>query len=269
MSVKILVIEDNSANLQLMVYLLQAFGYVPRTATNGAAGLEIAGSERFDLIICDVQMPGLDGYDVVRELRRFPPDQQCPVVAVTALAMVGDREKLLAVGFDGYLSKPIDPESFVGEVGQFLRPPDGSSSGGSSHHPDDPGARRVRRILVVDNQPVNHALARGILIPSGYEVVEATSIGEALAKAQSGPIDLILSDVCLSGETGFEFLSKVKAEPSLQHIPFMFLTSTMCDERTRSRGIAAGADRFLFRPIEPEDLLREIEECISEFDGAE
>lgn len=120
MPTRILVIEDNPANMELMTYLLKAHGYTLLTATDGESGLAVASGELPDLIICDVYLPQLDGYGVVRVLKRTPSLSGIPAIAVTALAMVGDRDKLIDAGFDGYISKPIEPETFVAEIERFL-----------------------------------------------------------------------------------------------------------------------------------------------------
>jgi len=120
MAARILVIEDNPASLELMRYLLRAFGHAPLLAGDGMEGLEAARRVVPDLIICDVQLPGLDGYEVARQLKADGALRGIPLVAVTAYAMVGDRDKLLLVGFDGYLVKPIVPETFVAELEAFL-----------------------------------------------------------------------------------------------------------------------------------------------------
>jgi len=119
---RILIIEDNPTNMQLMVYLLNAFGHTTLEAEEGEAGLAIAQHEAVDIILCDVQIPGIDGYEVVRRLKRERRLNAIPIIAVTAYAMVGDRDKVLAGGFDGYISKPINPELFTGEVEGFLPP---------------------------------------------------------------------------------------------------------------------------------------------------
>ena len=121
MPARILIIEDNPTNLDLMTYLLQAFGHAPLTAWDGEEGLEAACREAPDLIICDVQLPKVDGYEIARWLKSHPHLCTLPLVAVTALAMVGDRDKVLAAGFDGYIAKPISPDTFVGEVEEFLQ----------------------------------------------------------------------------------------------------------------------------------------------------
>lgn len=117
---RVLVVEDNGTNRALMVYLLKASNYKTLEAVDGERGLDIARHERPELIVCDVHLPKLDGYGVLSQLKRDVALRDIPVVAVTALAMVGDRNKILAAGFDGYISKPIEPETFVAQLAAFL-----------------------------------------------------------------------------------------------------------------------------------------------------
>lgn len=117
---RILVIEDNPVNLDLMVYLLNAFGHTPLAAADGEVGIALIRDEKPHLIICDIQLPKLSGYEVVQWLKKEPALRAIPILAVTAYAMVGDRDKALAAGFDGYLTKPIQPETFVSQVESFL-----------------------------------------------------------------------------------------------------------------------------------------------------
>jgi len=122
MSARILVIEDNAASLELMMYLLKSFGHMPLRARNGEEGIQVALSERPDLILCDVQLAAMDGHEVCRRLKSDPVLRSIPLVALTAYAMVGDREKMLAEGFDGYLSKPVNPEQVMDQLAPFLSP---------------------------------------------------------------------------------------------------------------------------------------------------
>jgi CheY-like chemotaxis protein len=131
MGSRILVIEDNPTNLELMTYLLNAFGHVTIVALDGETGVEAALRELPDLILCDLALPGLDGFGVARRLKREPALKGVPLIAVTASAMVGDRDKVIATGFDGYMSKPITPETFVAEVEAYLP--------SRAEHGDDPG----------------------------------------------------------------------------------------------------------------------------------
>ena len=116
----ILVVEDNVINMKLIVFLLKSFGHEILTAEDGTEGLAIAQRERPQLILMDVDLPGMSGSEVVRIIKDDPSMNEIRVVAVTALAMVGDKESILQAGFDGYVSKPIEPESFRGIVEGFL-----------------------------------------------------------------------------------------------------------------------------------------------------
>jgi CheY-like chemotaxis protein len=122
MAARILIVEDNEANLDLVRYLLQHHGYTTIEAVDGESGIEMAKAERPDIVLCDLQMPGVDGFGVLRTIRADPAIASLAVVALTALSMPGDRDTVLAAGFDGYLAKPIDPETFVKEIEAFLRP---------------------------------------------------------------------------------------------------------------------------------------------------
>ena len=117
---RVLVIEDNKANIELIDYLLVAHGYISLLATNGEDGVGLAALGEPDLILLDIRMPGMDGYKVATRIRQQPGLEQVPIVAVTASAMVGDRERIVAAGFDGYIQKPIDPETFITRIEQFL-----------------------------------------------------------------------------------------------------------------------------------------------------
>jgi CheY-like chemotaxis protein len=119
-SARILAVDDVSHNLDLMTYLLQACGHEVVGASTGAQALRLAGERRPDLIVLDVQLADMDGYEVLERLRADPDLAGVPVIAVTAYAMVGDRDHALATGFDGYLAKPIDPTSLADAVAAFL-----------------------------------------------------------------------------------------------------------------------------------------------------
>lgn len=125
MAVKILVADDNRANLELMLYLLRAFGHQAHGVSDGLAAFEAARSSGFDLVLTDILMPHIDGYELARRLKSDPRLAKTPLVAVTALAMTGDRERIAAAGFDGYITKPIEPQSFVAQLEAFLEPASG------------------------------------------------------------------------------------------------------------------------------------------------
>lgn len=119
----VLVIEDDPASLDLMVYLLKTFGHEALMAVSGLQGIETVRCERPDLILCDIQLPGADGVEVCRQLKWDRALRHIPIIAVTAYAMIGDRERLLGEGFSDYLSKPIHPQTFIDQITPHL-PPD-------------------------------------------------------------------------------------------------------------------------------------------------
>jgi two-component system, cell cycle response regulator len=261
---RILIIEDNEANLELMSYLLRAFGHTVLAAGDGEKGLAMVSEAQPDLVLCDIQLPGIGGMEVAARLRASAGRERLALLAVTALAMVGDRETILSAGFDGYLSKPIDPRAFIQQVESFLP----AELRGTRVQPMPAAAQadtavpgRRATILAVDDRAENLHLAVSLLAPHGYRVVTAASMREALRLALESPPDLILSDVCMADGDGYEFIREVKARRELRAIPFLFLTSTMIKEADRKRGLALGAVKYLFRPIDPRELLEHIEAC--------
>jgi two-component system cell cycle response regulator DivK len=113
---RILVVEDNEKNMKLFRDVLQAKGYATLEATSGEDAIAIASEQHPELILMDIQLPDLDGVEALLRLRADERTARIPVVALTAQAMDGDRERFLAAGFDGYLSKPVDITEFVGTV---------------------------------------------------------------------------------------------------------------------------------------------------------
>jgi len=120
MKSKILIIEDNEQNLYLVTFVLEKHGHEVVQARDGREGIELAGRVKPALILLDIQLPVMDGYAVARELRNNPALAEVPIVAVTSYAMVGDRERILAAGCQGYIEKPINPETFMAEVEPHL-----------------------------------------------------------------------------------------------------------------------------------------------------
>ena len=120
MNRRILMIEDNAQNRYLAGFLLEASGWEMVHAEDGPSGLALARTVDPVLILLDIQLPGMDGYAVAQALRADPRSAAVPIVSVTSYAMAGDRERCLASGCDGYIEKPIDPQTFVALVERFV-----------------------------------------------------------------------------------------------------------------------------------------------------
>jgi len=120
----ILVVEDNDMNMQLVEYLLEEGGYAIVKATSGEEALTITrreGEGRRDLILMDIHLPGMDGLSVVREMKSDARTSGIPILALTAHAMRGDKDRFLEAGCDGYISKPIDVKTFLQSIAQYMR----------------------------------------------------------------------------------------------------------------------------------------------------
>lgn len=121
MKTRVLLIEDNEQNRYLLRYLLEKKGFEVVCESNGLAAAEVALEAKPDLILLDIQLPGADGYEVAGSLRANEALAHVPIIAVTSFAMIGDREKAIAAGCNGYIEKPINPESFVSEIESYLK----------------------------------------------------------------------------------------------------------------------------------------------------
>ena len=122
MTTVVLVIEDNEQNLYLMRFLLEKHGFTVFEAMDGMKGVETAKKIKPNIILLDIQLPKMDGYAVARELRKNDDLAATTIVAVTSYAMVGDRERVLEAGADGYIEKPIDPERFIEQISKYINP---------------------------------------------------------------------------------------------------------------------------------------------------
>lgn len=271
---RVLVIEDNPINLELMSYMLQAWQHEVLQAPDGATALALARSQRPDVILCDLQMPDMNGHEVAQALRADPALSDIPLLAVTALASEDDRLAALAAGFAEVFTKPIDPPLFMAALQPYLPGPlqapacpDAPPARGAPVFAAIPPELRAPHegcaLLTVDDGPSNVAYKRDLLEPAGYTVWAASSVTEALGLLQREPVDLVLSDVIMDEGGGFELLRLLKAHPAWRELPFIFLTSSARDPVSRQRGLALGAQAFLLRPLDAFELLAALRRALA------
>jgi CheY-like chemotaxis protein len=117
---RILVVEDNETNMYLIKFMLQKSVYEVIEARDGETGVELAAKEKPDLILMDIQLPDIDGLEATKRVRASEIAGEIPIVALTAYAMVGGREKALAAGCTGYIEKPINPDTFIADMEKYL-----------------------------------------------------------------------------------------------------------------------------------------------------
>ena len=251
---RILVVEDSPDIRVLIRMLLESAGHEVLTASDGREGVETAARERPDLVLMDLSLPVLSGWEAARQIKSQPETADITVIAVTAHAMQGDRERAMAAGCDGFLSKPIDEETFEKDIEGWLdrrkTAPRQTPSPRPAHAPPEEGPPRGR-ILVVDDQPEVADLLRGDLVVDGHEVVTAKSLDEASRLfTQDSQFDLAVVDVMLGQDSGYELAGELIAR-SNEYLPVLLVTAGTID---RERAFAAGADDFIGKPIESPEL---------------
>ncbi len=251
---RILVVEDSPDIRALVRMLLEAGGHQVTTANDGREGVEAARREQPDIVLMDLSLPVLSGWEAVREIKSHPATARIPVLAVTAHAMHGDRERALAAGCDGFIAKPIDEETFERTVlAQLPRIIESSALPVKPALPETPRApaNSGGRVLVVDDQVEVAELIRSDLSSDGHSVAVASSAAEALATFQADPaFDLTVIDVMLGKESGYQLTTELIAR-SPEYLPVLLVTAGTID---RERGYAAGADDFIGKPLESAEL---------------
>lgn len=258
MCARILVIDDDPVNAELVGYLLRAFGHEPVVALGGEPAIDEARKRVPDLVLCDIQMPGIDGFEVLRLLRGDARLATTAIVGVTALAMVGDHEKVIAAGFDGYLTKPITPETFVDEIEKYLPPALAAPRRMPPHtHAVSKEVSALRAdgrgyALVVDECGPGRDLLPQLIVSLGIDVRTASNAEQALAFARDAPPRLIISD-------RVALLEVVRADAILKDVPFLLIYDDAPSEEEARFGRNAGANGFVSRPLDAQTMLDVLE----------
>jgi PAS domain S-box-containing protein len=244
----ILIVDDNPANLKVARIALEGEGFAIRIATDGHAALDAIAAARPDLILMDIQLPGIDGLELTRRLKADPATRDVPIIAVTAYAMKGDREKALAAGCNGYLAKPIDPIELPDIIRGLLASPAPSAAPAAPSAP----ATAATILLVEDNATTRKSL-RLSLESEGHVVVEAPDGRTAMALVGDRTPDLVLQDLCLPDLDGIELVHRLRAQPQLADVPILCITGflTRFDEARATQG---GFTGLLVKPIDPIEL---------------
>jgi two-component system cell cycle response regulator len=238
MAARILIIEDNPANMELLSYLLTAFGHEPLMAFDGEEGVRLARAERPDLVLCDIHLPKLDGYGVVAMLRRDPQLCKIPVLAVTGMAMAGDRERLLAAGFDGYIGKPIEPEQFVAELEPFL--------------PAQAGKPSAQTLLIVDDDAFMLDMLADFLGGEGYTILAAQGAAQGLALLARHEVQVIVCDQCMPLMSGADFLERSR---QLRPACYRIMLTALDDSAPIAAALRRGEiDRCFAKPWDGAEL---------------
>ena len=261
MSARILVVDDIEANVRLLAAKLQAEYYEVLTASDGATALAIAGGEAPDIILLDVMMPGMDGFQVCRRLKDDPLTRHIPVVLVTALDGRGDKITGLEAGADEFLTKPIDDMLLFARVRSLtrlklvmdeLRQREASGRrlgviGGASGRLGGAGGR----VLVVDD---NERQAQRIMAELSVEhrPVAETEPDKALLTAK-GPVDLVLVNAAARSFDGLRFAAAIRSDEATRHLPVLAILDSE-DRQRLVKALEIGVNDVLTRPIDPQEM---------------
>ncbi|MEI6669250.1 MAG: hybrid sensor histidine kinase/response regulator [Acidobacteriota bacterium] len=271
MGALILIADDDETSQELFADILHTSGYATLKACDGNRVVEMARWARPDLILMDLAMPGMDGYAAAKILKQDPQTSAIPIVAVTAFAMVGDRQRVTHAGFDGYLDKPIRVKELRAVVGYHLGAlalPDlvapRQGKGPATDLPDFPvpwSSDSVGKVLVVDDDRINRELFTDILEADGHTVIVAEDGMQALATALHECPDAALVDVMMPGIDGFDVCRLLRRDERTRHLPILIVTA-LRDRAALLTGIRAGANDFLNKPVDAEELRLRVRNAV-------
>ena len=254
----ILIVDDNAVNLTLLQFLLRSEGYDVQVATSGQQALDLTRSLSPDLILMDLQLSDMHGFEVTRTLKSDPATSGIPIIAVTAYAMKGDEEKALSAGCDQYVTKPIDTRALPRLIAQQLGqgPPEAMPVVSASAEVPEGLAEGEREkplaLVVEDNLEMNVFLS--LALSRSCRTVSAYDGQEGIEKALALNPDLILSDLVMPKVTGEQLVATLRANSRFDGVPIVLLTGHDDDPALRARLLRAGAQDYITKPCSAEEL---------------
>ncbi len=268
MTARVLVVDDILANLKLLEARLQAEYFEVVTANNGQQALDILARESVDVVLLDVMMPGMDGFETCRRIKGSHTTHHIPVVMVTALDQPSDKVLGLESGADDFLTKPVDDIALVTRVKNLARLKMlndemimRASTGKEMGIPDDGSLARALsarsgRVMLVDDHP--RSAARLLEVLSSANDTHAESDAQAaLMRLAEGNFDLLIVSLSLQGSDGLRLCSQVRSLERTRHLPVIMLVEPG-DEARLLRGLDMGVNDYLMRPIDRHELLARV-----------
>ena len=266
MTARILVVDDVPTNIRLLEAKLEVEYYQVLTAKDGEEALAVVAAEHPDLILLDVMMPGIDGYEVCRQLKSDPASSHIPVVMVTALADISDRIEGLEAGADDFLTKPINDTALFARVKSLLRlkmmhdelrlREDTNAQLGAILG-DDVDGPATGRVLLIDDSRYDAEHFSRILKEAAYEVEVVEATAAALAAVGDAAYDLVAVSLDLKTDDPYRLISQFRSADETRHLPILLIQNP--DETDRmAKGLELGASEYIIRPIDRHELLARI-----------
>jgi len=270
---RVLVVDDNATNRRILEEMLNNWRMQPTMACSGAMGLEMLvqaldRGDPFQLLLLDVNMPEMDGFEVTRRIRKLPECRNCPVIVLSSSGMRGDALRCRELGIAAYLSKPVKQSALLDTVTTVLgtTDPENSPTPLITQHTLRTTPRPLKILLAEDNA-VNLRLAVSMLEKRGHLVL-AVENGEevlaALGETTDHPFDLVLMDIQMPKMDGFETTARIRRQEITtgRHLPVIALTAHAM-QGDREACLDAGMDGYVAKPLKVEELLAVIETVIS------
>jgi two-component system cell cycle response regulator len=264
MSARVLVVDDIAANVRLLEAKLLVEYYEVLTANDGATALEIVEKALPDIVLLDVMMPGMDGFEVCKRIKENPATAHIPVVMVTALSDVSDRIKGLESGADDFLTKPVNDLALFARIRSLVRLKRAMDEWRAREStftqfglndataPEEVDLSLLQVLLVADDYGPSQRVAE-TLTGVGYSVVHATSTDDANVKAMDGDFHLILVDDRVDGDDVLRFCSQVRSNEATRHAPILIMLDDGDTERL-AKALDLGVNDYLVRPVNKDEL---------------
>jgi two-component system cell cycle response regulator len=268
MTARVLVVDDVDANVKLLEARLTAEYFEVRTARSGPEALHICARERADVVLLDVMMPGMDGFEVCRRLKAEPRTQHIPVIMVTALDQPSDRVKGLEAGADDFLTKPVDDIALITRVKNLARLKmltDEMLMRASTEEQMgfaatlgvrlDQLGRGGRILLVEDRDRSAERIVEAL--KEEHHVERETDPSRALLQLPDGNFDLMIVSLSLEHADGLRLCSQVRSLDRTRHFPIMIIIEPG-DDAKLLRGLDMGVNDYIVRPVDPNELLARV-----------
>ena len=266
MTARVLVVDDVRSNLKLLQTRLSLEYFEVLTATNGPEAIVICERGGCDIVLLDVKMPGMDGFEVCRRLRTTPETAHLPIVLLTALDRPADRVRGLEAGADDFLTKPVDEIALIARVRSLVRLKFSidelrsraahSAEAGTATPAQALNAPEQGRLLLVDEQRSSSERIQGALSPY-HDVILANDPGEALAMAREGTIDLMIVSLGFGAFDGLRLCSQARSHERTRNLPILLIADPH-DRPKVLRGLELGVNDYLTRPIDRNELLARV-----------